>query len=116
MLLPLFLLAIIPLTSAETYTLHHRFLPIPHDASSPAPPFNPRGTIDLLPTPPDALSAELSATFQPDDAAGGGGVDDGNGWYQVALQVRNEWLLASTRSVRRSSHPVEFGWTDEGLV
>ncbi|WVW83604.1 hypothetical protein I302_105625 [Kwoniella bestiolae CBS 10118] len=91
-----------PLTLAQqTFKIHHRFLPHPSPDSPPT--FQQLGNLVIQ----DTL---YSLEDHSNGSSGGGQVDDGNGWYQVGVQlgehdVQEEWLIGSTRSCYLSSSP-----------
>lgn len=74
-------LALIVHASAESYTLHHRFLP--------SGEFAPRGVVSL---------SDFGATFTAEPNARVLGEGEGE-WYQVALEVGGDMITTSTRSV-----------------
>ncbi|GMK57229.1 hypothetical protein CspeluHIS016_0400630 [Cutaneotrichosporon spelunceum] len=71
-------LALLAQASAESYTLHHRFLP--------SGTFVPRGTVEVV---------DGAATFTASEDALG----PGEGWYQVGLEsVGGDMITTSTRA------------------
>ncbi|ORY23134.1 hypothetical protein BCR39DRAFT_549995 [Naematelia encephala] len=84
-------LLVLPLILAETnYTLSHRFVPV--SPSSSLKPFTKRGVISIDPP-------STTATFYPVAESVGLSDDEveGDGWYQLGLEVDEEWILSSTR-------------------
>lgn len=72
-------LALLAGASADSYTLHHRYLP--------SGEFTPRGVVSLDTSGP---------TFSPEASAHLSGEGE---WYQVALEVGGDMITTSTRSV-----------------
>lgn len=99
-------LLISPFVFANTsqYKLHHRFVPVQASAKS-SPSFDPLGHL-VVSSAEDGSSFNpriipLSTTAQVESRKG-----DRTGWYQVALQVKEDesdgdmdWLIATTRAV-----------------
>ncbi|KAE8538836.1 hypothetical protein D1P53_005201 [Cryptococcus gattii VGV] len=101
----LFFLLISPFVFANTlqYKLHHRFVPVQASAKS-SPSFDPLGHL-VVSSAEDGSSFNpqiipLSTTAHVESRKG-----DRAGWYQVALQVKEDesddgtdWLIATTRA------------------